>query len=392
VAVSSFHDTLDFQGFGPDYAIRDANVLYEAHPYYDHGLTDAQRDTNFWFMHAKYPVYAGEWGMPFGRNDPACQAIPPDVSSASDLLLQTLAYFDARDVSWTVADFRPGSLIQDFTDYTATVLDVPWTCDPAGGPQPGIGMDILLWLTGDPGGFGSILPSLIANAAGGPARPVAPGEIIAIFGQGLGPADPVGAQLDSTGKVSTRLADTQIFFDDVPAPVLLAYSFEVKAQVPYEVAGHASTSVRMAYRDVPSNKITLSLIDSAPEVFTTLGSLTDAAALNQDGTINSQTNPAQPGSIVVVFASGTGVTSPASMTGALATGPYPPPALSVSAEIGAEPVEILFAAAAPGLTGVMQLNARVPADLAGSSFARRISVVLHVGTASSRPGVSVWIK
>jgi uncharacterized protein (TIGR03437 family) len=392
VAVSCFHDALDFQGFRPDNAVRDANVLYEAHPYYDHGLTDAQRDANFWFMHAKYPVYAGEWGMPFGHNDPACLAIPLDVAGANDLLMQTLEYFDDREVSWTVSDFRPGSLIQDFTDYTATVLNVPWTCDPASGPQPGIGVGILLWLTEDEGGFGSIQPDQIANAAGGPARPVAPGELIAIFGQVLGPADPVGAQLDFSGKVSTRLADTQVFFDDIPAPVLLAYSFEVKAQVPYEVAGHTSTSVRLAYRDVPSNKITLPLIDSAPEIFTTLGSLTDAAALNQDGTINSQSNPGQPGSIVVLFATGTGVTSPASITGALAPPPYAPPALPVAAEIGAEPVEILFAGAAPGLVGVLQLNARVPVDLAGASFARRVSVVLHVGTASSRSGVSVWIK
>jgi uncharacterized protein (TIGR03437 family) len=392
VAVSSFHDGLDFQGFAPGYAISDPNVLYEAHPYYDHGLTDAQRDANFWFMHAKYPVYAGEWGMPFGHNDPACRAIPLDVAGANDLLMQTLDYFDAREVSWTVADFRPGSLIQDFTEDTATDLDSLWTCDATGGPQPGIGVGILLWLTEDEAGFGSIQPDLIANAAGGPARPVAPGELVAIFGQGLGPADPVGAQLDSSGKVSTRLADTQVFFDDIPSPILLSYSFEVKAQVPYEVAGHTSTSVRLAYRDVPSNKITLPLIDSAPEIFTAPGSLTDAAALNQDGTINSQTNPAQPGSIVVLFATGSGVTVPPSTTGALAPPPYAPPILPVSAEIGAQPVEILFAGAAPGLVGVLQLNARVPADLAGASSARRVSVALHVGTASSRSGVSLWIK
>ena len=64
MAVSSFHDRLDFQGFGADYYVRDANVVYEAHPYYDHGTTDAARDANFGFLRSIFPVYAGEWGMP----------------------------------------------------------------------------------------------------------------------------------------------------------------------------------------------------------------------------------------------------------------------------------------------------------------------------------------
>jgi uncharacterized protein (TIGR03437 family) len=392
VAVSSFHDPLDFQGFTPANAIRDPNVIYEAHPFYDHGITTAQLDANLWFLHAKYPVYAGEWGMPFGQNTPACRAIPLSVTAATDLLNQTLDYFDTHEISWTVTDFRPGSLIQDFTDETATALDAPGTCDPSTPAQPGIGVGILLWLTEDEGGFGSIQPDQIANAAGGPAGPVAPGELIAIFGQGLGPADPVGAQLDASGKVSTRLADAQVFFDDIPAPIILSYSFEMKAQVPYEVAGRPSAIVRLAYRDVPSNRITVALTPSAPEIFTTVGSLTDAAALNQDGTLNSQSNPAQPGSIVVLFATGSGITSPPSITGALAPPPYAPPALPVTAEIATAPVEILFAGSAPGLAGVLQVNARVPAALAGSSFPTRAAVTLRVGAATSRPGVSVWIK
>ena len=66
-----------------------------------------------------------------------------------------MAYFDFRAISWTAADFAPGSLIQNFTDYAATSLG-PWTCDAASDPRRGIGQFVLLWMTGDPAGFGSL--------------------------------------------------------------------------------------------------------------------------------------------------------------------------------------------------------------------------------------------
>ena len=176
----------------------DANMLYEAHPFFDVALTDAERDASFGALALTVPVYAGAWGMPFGRATAACTAIPRDLSQANDLLLQTMAYFDFRNISWTVADFAPGSLVQNFADYAATTLS-PWTCDAASDPRAGIGQFVLLWMTGDPGGFGSLAPSLIANAAGGVPGPVAPGEIVSLYGQGIGPETAVAGQFDAGG-------------------------------------------------------------------------------------------------------------------------------------------------------------------------------------------------
>src|SRR5262249_9844770 len=58
VAAASFQDSFEFQGFTTASAIRDASVIYEVHPFFDHGLTDEARNTNFGFMTANYPVYA----------------------------------------------------------------------------------------------------------------------------------------------------------------------------------------------------------------------------------------------------------------------------------------------------------------------------------------------
>ena len=49
---------------------------------------------------------------------------------------------------------------------------------------------------------------------------IGPGEMIRISGHGLGPAVAAGAQLDSSGRVSTSVAGTRILFDGVPAPLI----------------------------------------------------------------------------------------------------------------------------------------------------------------------------
>src|SRR5262249_39644123 len=162
-------------------------VIYEVHPFFDHGLTDEARNTNFGFMTANYPVYAGAWGMPFGQNTPGCTAIPNDLGKVLDLLYQTLSYFDLRGISWTASDFSAGSLLQNMTDEAATQLTGPWTCDSTSNPKIGIGQFLLLFMTGDPNGFGSLDLNIIVSAAGGFVGPVAPGEIISIYGQGVGP-------------------------------------------------------------------------------------------------------------------------------------------------------------------------------------------------------------
>jgi uncharacterized protein (TIGR03437 family) len=391
IAAPAFHDSLDFQGFGPEFYIRDANVMYEAHPFFDHGTTEDEWNANFGFVAGSFPVYAGAWGMPFGHAGSACTSIPIDVPSATDLMYRTVAYFDRRSISWTVADFRPGSLIQNFTDYAATRLNLPWTCDAANDPVNGIGQFILLWMTGDPAGFGSLDLNQIASAAGGPVAPVAPGQIISIYGQLIGPAVPLGAQLDASGQVTRLLGDTQVFFDGVAAPIFVAGAFQVNVQVPYEVAGRAASAVQLVYHGIPSNIIQLPLVDAAPGILTPLAA-TDAAALNQDGTLNNSINSAPRGSILTIFATGCGQTLPASATGVPAQPLLNRPALPVTLAIGGRPAEIVFAGAAPGLVGVMQVNARIPMDVPVASVPERASLILTIDGHQSRFGITFWVK
>lgn len=391
VAVSSFHDALDFQGFGPSYFVKDRNVIYQAHPTFDHALTDKQLDANLGFLRPQVPLMVGAWGVDYGSNTAACQVFPTDPGDATALIMQTLTWLDLEGVSWTVADFRPGSLIGDFTDYNPTQLYRPWACSATDGAPAGLGATVLFWTTGDPGGFGSLVPELVANAAGGPAGPVAPGEVVAFYGQGLGPEDPVTGTVDG-GAAPMEVAETRAMFDGQAVPVLMTSSFQVNVQAPYEIAGKKDTEVQMFYRGVPSNKIRLGVVDTAPQLFARVGYPSEAAAINEDGSENTVARPAGRGSVVAVFLSGAGVTAPAAVTGTVGQDPYPGPGAGVSAMIGGQPAEVLFAGLAPGLVGILQVNVRIPAEIALVSAGRRTAVTVTVGAASSRDSVYLWVQ
>jgi uncharacterized protein (TIGR03437 family) len=333
----------DFQGFGREFYLRDANVLYEVRT---SAATDEARDRSFGFLVNEVPVFVGTWGG-------ACASL------TTESVLDTMSYFDRRNMSWTVAT----------------------------GACRAIDDNVLLWMTGDPGGFGTIDPTQIASAAGGFPGPVAPGEIISLYGQGIGPEIPVGPRLVA-GRVDTTLGEVRVLFDGVPAPILLAGYFQVNVQVPYEAVGRARTTLQLVYRDVPSNTVELEVTAAAPSIFTTFAGGSDALALNQDGTINGPAAPAARGSIVALFATGLGQTEPSSITGV--PGTAAPNSLRVSATIAGRPADVQYAGPAPTLLGVAQINTRIPSDLPEGT--QRAAAVVTIGGASSRSGVVLWVR
>jgi uncharacterized protein (TIGR03437 family) len=210
--------------------------------------------------------------------------------------------------------------------------------------------------------------------------PVAPGEIILIFGAGLGPDSGVAGALDSTGMLPSLLAGAEVRFDGVPAPLFYAQSGQLNVQVPYSVAGNAVTHVQALYQGKPSGSVDLPVVDAAPALFPVVA--------NQDGSPNSATVPAALGSIMTLYATGEGLTDGANVSGQIAAAPCPHPRLPVTLTVAGFPAAILYAGSAPGAVGLLQVNARVPA-----AFIPTGSVVMEltVGTAVA-PDVTIWLK
>ena len=215
----------------------------------------------------------------------------------------------------------------------------------------------------------AIDPGCVVNAAGYQNSGIyntgwlAPGEIVAIFGQGLGPASGVGATVNADGYLPTSLAGVSVTFSGTPAPMLYAGANQINAVVPFEVTGQ--TDVQVQYQGVTSAAVPMQVGDE-PAVFTWGAAGTgQAAALNQDGSLNSPSNPAARGSIVSLWGTGFGAMSPPYPDGLIVSGALSQLVLAPNVYVGglSVPATIQYAGQAPGfVAGAVQINFVVPQD------------------------------
>jgi uncharacterized protein (TIGR03437 family) len=196
----------------------------------------------------------------------------------------------------------------------------------------------------------------ITGAADFSTGVLVPGEIVAIFGRKIGPAEGVAPPFDSNGRLPTLAAGVTVLFDEVPAPLFFVREDQINAQVPFEVAGRESVTVHVEVDGVTSNSAALPVGATRPGLF--------PAVLNQNFSVNSAENPEIGGNFLIFFASGHGLVNPPIASGVPGPSlpPFPQPQLPISMTIGGvavTPVAVL----APGLVGLLQLNAPLPPGL-----------------------------
>jgi uncharacterized protein (TIGR03437 family) len=243
------------------------------------------------------------------------------------------------------------------------------------------------------------LPTInsVVNAASFLKGAASPGEIVTLFGTDLGPAAAAYAIVDpSTGKLATTIGGVQVFFSGTNAPMLYASATQISVIVPYEMARVVSPQVWVKYLGQTSNAYQLSSATTAPGLFTQNASGSGPGAiLNQNFSLNGPGNPAAKGSIVMVFMTGEGQTSPAGVTGAITIPNLPPPQvtpaplLPVSVLINGLPAAWTYAGEAPGLAaGLLQLNVQIPLNAASGP----LSIQVYIGSNISQTGVTVSVQ
>ncbi len=231
----------------------------------------------------------------------------------------------------------------------------------------------------------------LTNAASNAVGMVSPGMIFVAYGDKIGPAALAGAALDSSGtKLATTVAQTQVLFDGVPAPIVYVSAAQVSGIVPYAVAGKSASQVVASYQGQQSTALAVKVAAAVPGMFSAdFSGKGQGAILNQDGTYNSAANPAPAGSVVVLFGTGEGQTVPPGVDGLIANTTLPVPALPLTVTIGGKQAEIVYQGGAPGLTaGLLQINARIPTDTPAGNQ----PVVVTLGTISSPAGLTVAVK
>jgi uncharacterized protein (TIGR03437 family) len=240
----------------------------------------------------------------------------------------------------------------------------------------------------EPIGIGVSLKAVTNGATNLPGA-IAAGEVVVLWGSGMGPSTFETYQLNSNGVVPANLAGTSVFFNGIPAPVIYTSSTQAAAVVPFEITGQ-TVQVLVQYQGQTSAPLTLPVAAAVPGLFTTDETgHGQAAAFNANQQVNNSANPAAPGSLISLFATGFGQTSPPGADGVPATTSPPLAALSVTVTIGGHPAPLRYAGGVPGVVqGVMEVTVQVPTGLQPGAA----PVTLQVGSASAPSGVTVAVS
>jgi uncharacterized protein (TIGR03437 family) len=233
--------------------------------------------------------------------------------------------------------------------------------------------------------------SAVTSAASYDASAVSPGEIVTIFGQGLGPATLANLQVNSNSVLSSSIGGVQVLFNGYPAPMIYAVGTQVSAIVPYEVAGQKNVEVMVVYQGNPSAPFTVPVSAAIPAIFTNDSSgHGQGAILNQDYGRNGPSNPAPPGQYVFIYGTGEGLTTPPGLDGRISGTPLPKANFRCSATIGGQAATLNYCGEAPGATaGLVQVNALIPASVAPGG---NVPVTITINGVTSQTGVTMAVR
>ena len=231
----------------------------------------------------------------------------------------------------------------------------------------------------------------IANSASYDAHAISPGEIIIIGGTNLAPEGLRTAQVTpDRGYLTQTLNTVRVLVNGVPAPMVYTSPAQLSAIVPYQISLVSTAQLQVEVQGVRSDPFTASLAPAVPALFTHDASGSgQGAILNQDYSVNSAANAANPGDFVLLYATGEGVTSPPGVDGRLALDILPKPTQSCAVTIGGQTADVVYCGAAPDFTsGLMQINARVPSGISPGNAVVSVSI----GGVASQSNVTVAIK
>ena len=231
----------------------------------------------------------------------------------------------------------------------------------------------------------------VVNAAGfvpAPENFVAPGSIVAIFGDDLSLRTRASSPADlEGGLLPIELGGVWVLLGGQRIPLYYVSPTQINAQVPFELAGPGPWPLTVAREGLAANIAEVKLARAAPGLF--------PVALHEDfrvvgrGEIEGSV-PLPRGGVVILFGTGFGPLAPPSRTGALPDR-VAPIVLPIDVWLGEErlhPSAVLYAGQAPGFAGLYQVNARLP----DRDFSEDPEVAVEIDGKRSQPGFRLAIE
>ena len=297
-------------------------------------------------------------------------------------------------MDWLAPRYTPDNIsVRVFTDSLAPGVyhgHVTIT-SPPGSDHKAI---VPVTLTATPGrayvatGFSPSISSIV-NAASLLPGPISPGEIVILFGI-LGPDATSDLQIGPNGKLRTSIYGIRVLFNGQPAPLIYVSARQINAIAPYELAGRSTVQVEIDMSGIHSSAVSLPVAPSAPGLFSQTGSGQGAAAiLNQDSSPNTPLNAAPRGSIIQIFGTGEGLTTPPGITGEISALITKKPVLTATVQIGGVEAKVISATAAPNsIAGLFQINVQIPTTVQPGPA----TIVVRIGPASSQAAATVSVR
>jgi uncharacterized protein (TIGR03437 family) len=187
---------------------------------------------------------------------------------------------------------------------------------------------------------------------------VSPGEFVTLYGTGLAPS------LQVNTSFPTMLNGVQVLVDGIPAPIYYVSPTQIAAIVPYSANTFSLARFQVVNNGSTSNSVIEMVNLTTPGVFTlSANGLGDGAIEHADGSVVTESNPAQPGETVAAYMSGLGAVFPPVTAGTV--GPASPLSYTTNMINGyingiAATVYNNEGILAPYLTGLYQVNITIP--------------------------------
>jgi len=188
----------------------------------------------------------------------------------------------------------------------------------------------------------------VVHAATFGEGPLAPGQLASILTSDL-----------------TQPTLVEVTLDGIASPVSYAGKSQVNFQVPYAIAGRTKASLELRMAGALLFRTILDVTGANPALFESSGL---AVAQYADGSLNSIGRAAKHGETLRLYGTGEGLLRE--------SGGFQVPFLPTSVEIAGQPAELLFAGAAPGYPGLLQINLRIPND---NRIRGKVPVTIRVG-------------
>ena len=219
-----------------------------------------------------------------------------------------------------VAKLSPDGSSLHFATYLAGCGPPAIAVAPGGSIYAGVASEVLNFKTTNP----AFSLDQISNAFSGDPSAVAAGGLYSLTGSGFPSVASIDLGLSPNQNLPTELEGVRVLFDGEPAQLLVVSPSRIVVAAPERlirpVHGAASpkfTSIQISYNGFLSGAVWMPVASSLPGLLTTdllnvqpHANGPDGYVQNQDGTLNSPTNPAAIGSTIKLFVTGMGATSP----------------------------------------------------------------------------------